>query len=142
MHQPIQSDCNLLTQAGEAFAQWRATRAGRGRIPEKLWDMACRAAHVHGLSKTAQTLKLDYYRLQRRLGGETAPTRRSAEATKDRRQSNATAAFIELPPMSPGGDHSECELEFENGQGTRLSLRWKGSSAPDLALLGQLIHQR
>ncbi len=142
MHQPIPADSDPLRQAANAFTQWRSSRKNRARIPEPLWKMACQATQVHGVSKTAQTLKLDYYRLQRRIQGKTGSPRQPVQAAQDGQPSPAAAAFVELPTMSTGNGRAECELEFQNGQGTRLVVRWKESSAPDLALLAQVVQPR
>ena len=142
MHQPIPPQTDLLHKAAEAFTHWRAAKTGRQRIPEHLWDMACQAARDHGVSKTAQMLKLDYYRLQQRIGNgsrqrldreKATAARRSSRTRRDQRASKPSAAFVELPPITTAANHIECELDFENGQGTRLVLRWKGNSAPDPA---------
>ncbi len=46
------------------FQGWRAQRKPGGRIPQPLWTMAIRLAKVHGVSRTAAVLRLDYYRLK------------------------------------------------------------------------------
>lgn len=140
MHKIASTNASLLEQAAEAFSQWRATRTGRSRIPEHLWDMACQVARTHGVAKTSQTLKLDYYGLQRRVSGPAARSSKSTRSAK-KRAASESPAFVELPPVSTVVQHTECELEFENGRGTKLTLRWQGSSAPDLATLCQLIRQ-
>lgn len=43
------------------FEQWRQTRDGRSRIPEKLWAAAAKAVARYGLHSTARALGLDYY---------------------------------------------------------------------------------
>ncbi|GIW97728.1 MAG: hypothetical protein KatS3mg111_1061 [Pirellulaceae bacterium] len=130
----------LFEQAVEAFRQWRGAKSGRGRIPDELWDLACQVARRHGVSKTAQTLKLDYYTLQRRLDGRGGARGKAADAPKKRRRGGA-GAFVELAPVTNVNPQAECELEFENGGGTKLTLRWKGSTTPDLATLSQLVRE-
>ncbi|RMF37260.1 MAG: hypothetical protein D6753_17925, partial [Planctomycetota bacterium] len=112
-------------QAAEAFRQWRAAKSGRGRIPDELWDLACRVAHTHGVAKTAGALKLDRYALQRRMGGRGGARGKAADTPKKRRRGDEQA-FVELPPVTNISPQAECELEFENRRGTRLTLRWKG----------------
>ncbi|GIW56902.1 MAG: hypothetical protein KatS3mg082_3313 [Nitrospiraceae bacterium] len=130
----------LFEQAAEAFRQWRGAKSGRGRIPDELWDLACQVARRHGVAKTAGALKLDYYTLQRRLDGRGGARGKAVDTPKKRRRGSA-GAFVELAPVTNISPQAECELEFENGRGTKLTLRWKGSTPPDLAALSQLVRQ-
>ena len=104
MHQTISSDPSPLQKAAEAFAQWRSAKKGRGRIPETLWSLACRAAQAHGVSKTAHTLRLDYYRLKRRLEAGDDPASPSA-ASMPRQQPAPKPAFVALAPIRRTGPH-------------------------------------
>ena len=144
MHQPIPSERNNLQEAAHAFARWRKCKpTKRARIPEELWELACHAAKTHGIAKASRELKLDYYRLKRRLDGHspaTAASNTHPAASKPQPPSRTSPAFVELPPLAISGT-TECDLELETGQGTRVVLRWKGSTAPDLAALGQLLAQ-
>ncbi|GIX00935.1 MAG: hypothetical protein KatS3mg111_4267 [Pirellulaceae bacterium] len=130
----------LFERAAEAFRQWRGAKSGRGRIPDELWDLACQVARRHGVAKTAGSLKLDYYTLQRRMDGRGGTRGKAADARKKRHPGGA-GAFVELAPVTNISPQAECELEFENGRGTKLTLRWKGSTPPDLAALSQLVRQ-
>ncbi|GIW83333.1 MAG: hypothetical protein KatS3mg105_5140 [Gemmatales bacterium] len=130
----------LFEQAVEAFRQWRGAKSGRGRIPDELWDLACQVAQRHGVAKTAGSLKLDYYTLQRRMDGRGGARGKAADARKKRRRGGA-GAFVDLAPITNVSPQAECELEFENGRGTKLTLRWKGNMPPDLATLSQLVRQ-
>ena len=47
------------------FERWRATRKGRSRIPDSLWASAALMANTYGISRTAQALRLNYYRLKK-----------------------------------------------------------------------------
>lgn len=94
------------------------------RIPESLWQLAAKLVAVHGLARTATTLKLDYYSLKKHaesVGAEllvaNAPT------------------FVELPaPLAATG---ECVIEFEHVSGARMRVHLKGYNMPDLAALGR-----
>jgi len=139
MHQPIRSETNDLHQASEAFSNWRQHKATKqARIPGELWQLACREAKSHGVSRTSRALKIDYYRFKRHLNGQLDSGRNTRD--RSRRQPESRAAFVELPAAAIAGS-TECELELENGEDTRLMLRWRGSTAPDLSLLGQLLAQ-
>jgi hypothetical protein len=85
-----------------------------------LWQMALSAASRHGVSKTSQTLRLDYYALQRRLAANTAA------------RPSAPAEFIEvsLPRSSHG---PRCQLEIRDSIGAAMRIDLTGLSAKDLA---------
>ncbi|GIW99326.1 MAG: hypothetical protein KatS3mg111_2659 [Pirellulaceae bacterium] len=102
------------------------------------WHVRSRAGTA--VAKTAGALKLDYYTLQRRMDGRGGTRGKAADARKKRHPGGA-GAFVELAPVTNVSPQAECELEFENGRGTKLSLRWKGSMPPDLATLSQLVRQ-
>jgi hypothetical protein len=80
-------------------------------------------AQKHGVSRTSQALRLDYYSLKGRLeAGPRRPVRAEAEGR-----------FIEIPlrPALPGG--STCVLEVEDARGARLRLELQGMGAGELA---------
>jgi len=145
MHQPIPSEHTDLQEATQAFARWRQSKpTKRARIPEDLWELACRTAKTHGIAKTSRELKLDYYRLKRRLDDPSPRTRASKAAANTSknpgRPTTSPPTFVELPPLAIGGT-TECDVELETGHGTRFVLRWKGNTAPDLAAISQLLAQ-
>ena len=74
-----------LVRARERFQAWRRTRKPKSRIPEPLWTLAVELTAAHGLHRTAQALKLDYYSLKKRV-----------EAAEGPREKN-DAPFLELP---------------------------------------------
>ncbi len=49
------------------FDLWRKTRKRCSPIPETLWSSAVELAREHGLHRTAQTLRLNYYSLKKRF---------------------------------------------------------------------------
>ena len=102
---------------------WRRERKLGARIPRPLWDLAVRLAKVHGVSRTASALGLDYYGLQRRTGTVAAPAPPSHPA------------FVELPtPIRVG---KECRLEFDNGAGATLRVQLVGYDAADVEALSR-----
>ena len=105
------------------FQAWRRERQLGERIPQPLWDLAVRLAKVHGVSRTATALGLDYYGLQRRTGAVAAPTQ----------SSNPT--FLELPAPILAG--KECRLEFDNGAGATLRVQLVGYDAADVEALSR-----
>jgi len=93
------------------------------RIPRPLWDLAVRLAKLHGVSRTATALGLDYYGLQRR-------TRTVAASAP-----SSSPAFVELSaPILVG---KECRLEFDNGAGATLRVRLVGYDAADVEALSR-----
>jgi len=55
------------------FERWRRSRTGRQRIPETLWAAAVDLARDYGVHRTAKTLRLDYYRLRKRVTLQNTP---------------------------------------------------------------------
>ena len=111
-----------LQALAQQLKDWRAARNPGQRIPEELWNAAAEVARVEGLNRTATTLKLNYYYLQRRL----------SDHCPSRSQRVPATAFVELPPPSlPGRDESGA-LELVKSSGTRLTLRLPSASPTDL----------
>ena len=112
-----------LTLGRSRFQAWRQERKLGERIPRPLWDLAVRLAKLHGVSRTATALGLDYYALQRR-------TRTVAASAP-----SSSPAFVELPaPILVG---KECRLEFDNGAGATLRVRLVGYDAADVEALSR-----
>jgi hypothetical protein len=97
-----------------------------------LWTAAVKAAHLYGLYRTAQALRVNYYALQKRM-------EEAFSIPPVPREENTTATFIELPPLVPtdtgaGASGScECTLEWENAGGVKLRLHFPGIATADLA---------
>ena len=113
-----------LARGRDRFEAWRQTCQVGTRIPEKLWSLAVSLAAVHGLSRTASALRLDYNLLKKRV------------AAKNSNSSSAAPQFIELtPPLQ--APSKECIVEFEDGSGARIRVHLRGCDAPDLVALGR-----
>lgn len=107
------------------FDLWRKTRKRCSPIPETLWSSAVELAREHGLQRTAQTLRLNYYSLKKRfplISG--APGRAQKEPT-----------FVELFPPPGAAGHSVCTIEMENVQGGKMKIHVQGLGGLDLAVL-------
>jgi len=115
------SATNLNRLQGQLLA-WRRNRSGRSRLPEALWRAATGLARTQGPSLVARTLRLDYYKLRRRLEeGASAPT--------------VAPSFVELKrepicTVSP----NEWSAELADGTGARMSLRVPNDLATVVAL--------
>ena len=117
------------------FEGWRQRRTVGTRIPEPLWEAAASVARVCGVSRTASTLGVDYYSLQKRVQQDAAA---SSPATQDAAQSGPR--FVELPLPSAGS--GECILELEDGGGAKMRVHLKGVAAADLAGLSRSFWSR
>jgi len=115
---------DILSDVRGQFERWRKRRRRGTRIPTALWQAAVAAAGEHGVSKTAQELSLDYYKLKERVKSE--PTPPSASSTG--------RGFLEIPLTSTA---PECVLELEDGQGSRLRVELKGAAPAELETLAR-----
>jgi len=119
-------------KARRDFESWRRRRPWGARIPERLWRSAVDLAGKHGVSKTALTLRLDYYALKKRLESES-----KAKCGQERRG----LGFVEMP-LAGWASTPACVLEILDERGTRLRVEAQGLSPAELeslarALLGQ-----
>ena len=105
------------------FQAWRGERKLGERIPRPLWDLAVRLAKLHGVSRTAAALGLDYYGLQRRTGAVVVPA------------PSSNPAFVEVQAPIVAG--KECRLEFDNGAGATLRVQLVGYDAADVEALSR-----
>jgi hypothetical protein len=109
--------CGILSDVRSQFDRWRRSRKRGTRIPETLWQAAIEAAGECGVSKTAQTLGLDYYALKKRV-----------ESTLEVADSEPAVGreFLEIPLFASA---AECVLEMVDAAGTRLRVELRGSAA-------------
>jgi hypothetical protein len=86
--------------------------------------MAIRLAKVHGVSRTATVLRLDYYRLKDH-----------ADATTATQPQPSGPAFVALTP--PALIAKRCRLELDNGSGATLRVHLVGYDAADIEALSR-----
>lgn len=113
-----------LKQARQQFEHWRKIRPSLSPIPQALWSLAVKNAQEHGVSRTAQTLQLNYATLKDHL----------QEAGGSVRLPQQTSAFVELVPP-PG--LSSCTIELENGQGAKMKIHLARPETVDLVALSR-----
>ena len=101
-----------LVSGRERFESWRQTRKRR-RIPETLWREAVRLARIHGVHRTARVLRLNGQSLRERT--------RSSESAQDSGPA-ASAAFVELQPLTVSRAGYVIELEAANGARMRVEV--------------------
>jgi hypothetical protein len=83
----------------------------------------------YGIHRTARTLRVDYYSLQRRVQEASAAGGSASGA-------GAVRTFIQLASPTPTSA-GECVLELERPGGEKMRVHLKGVPAPDLAALSQ-----
>ena len=108
-----------VAQLQRQFDEYRRTRPRRAKLPESLWDAAADLARQHGVYAVAQSLRLDYMGLKKRLG-----------AVANRRPDKSRPVFVELiaPPPATRG---ECLIEVESLAGSKMRIHLKEAAAPD-----------
>lgn len=116
-----------LARGRQCFEKWRRTHKRRTRLPEPLWALAAKLAREHGLNRTAQTLRLDYHGLKKRIQ---LPLFDEASAAI------APPSFLELRPAGAPLTVA-CTIECENGQGAKIRIHLQGRELPDLAALSR-----
>ena len=111
-----------LDQVQREFERWRSTKhQASDPVPSHLWARAVRAAHAHGVSLTARTLRLNHSALKQRI--DRAQDR---DGVKDPKPT-----FVEFPPALI--QQPEATLELENPSGLRLRLTLTGATPEHLA---------
>jgi hypothetical protein len=112
-----------LERGRRRFQAWRGQRKAGGRIPQALWAMAARLAKVHGVSRTAGALGLDYYGVKKR-----------AEAADGESRSSGPA-FVEVTaPVLVG---KQCQLELDDGAGATMRVQLVGYDAAEVEALAR-----
>ena len=105
-----------IVQLQRQLDQFRSTQPHRTRLSETLWQAAVELARQHGVYPVAQSLRLDYMGLKKRLGEVPGPQKK---ATKP--------AFVELI-ATHSATVSECVIEFESSIGGKMRIQWKASA--------------
>jgi hypothetical protein len=108
------------------FVHWRRTRKVRTRIPEPLWVAAVKVAAKYGIHRTAKVLRVDYYRLKKRVEEDAAGAASVGRG----------AGFVELPVPLPTRS-GECLIEWEDVEGAKMRMHLTGCETPDAAALGR-----
>ena len=124
MSQSIPAVAAELAQAAAAFARWRSSTPVGARIPEALWSRAAELAATHGVAKVAASLRLDYYRLKRRVTGGVEVATPTPPAF--------VAMTLDLPPSGPG-----CVLALGDARGRSLRIEWTRPVASEVAALAR-----
>src|SRR3954447_22069983 len=102
---------------------WRTRRKVGTRIPRTLWAVAVRLAKIHGVSRAATALSLDYYSLKKRAESPVTP-----------RQSDGPA-FVEF--TAPAMVAKRCQVELDNGSGATMRVHLVRYDAADIEALAR-----
>ena len=119
---------DILSDVQSQFARWRQSRKRGARIPEALWRAAVDAARERGVSRAAQALGLDYYRLKKRV--------ESIPEDSESGSAGAGREFLEIPLLASA---PECVLEMKDAQGARLRVELRGAAATHCQTLAQAL---
>jgi hypothetical protein len=116
-----------LAQAKQGFDRWRRSRKRSRQIPDGLWRMATEAASVHGVYATARELRLNATRLKEQL-----------RSLGHDQVSEKTPGFVEFPWLG-ATPVSECILEAEDGDGSKLRIHLKGEAISQAVSLSRML---
>ena len=116
-----------LADAARRFDAWRENRTTR-RIPAELWALAARLGARFGVSRTARSLRVDYYALKKRI---------DAAAPPEESETVSAPAFVEIL-AEPSSAPPECRVVFEVAGGATMRIEARGSSRLDLVELSRL----
>jgi hypothetical protein len=121
---------SMLDRAQRALGRWRREHGGPGRlIPEALWRDAVRAAQVHGVERTARALRVDRYRLARRVN-EAPPE----VVRPERGDGVASEKFVEVA-LSGSCTAGRTVVRLEGRDGERMVVEFGGACSPEIAAL-------
>jgi hypothetical protein len=116
---------------------WRQTRPGTRPMPEELWKQASGFAQKLGICRVSRALRVNYGGLKRRVrasGPARVVSRRSERALSSSRpdfvELSSPSAFAALSEAPAGSD---AVVEVVAPDGTRLTIRVKGATSPNVA---------
>ena len=116
-----------LKQLRQRLDAWRRSQSQRSAIPEPVWEAAATLARTHGVSRVAQTLRLDFYRLRQRSIQAPPPA----------------AGFVEIPwtSLTTPAATGPCTVELSDAHGGKMSVQLAGES-PVLVALAEAFWRR
>jgi hypothetical protein len=117
-----------LKAAQRQFERWRGSHRGRRRIPESLWAVAVKAAGQFGINRTVEALRVDYYRLKKRVAFQAGGPGSQSFGRE------AMEAFVELTPaMAPS--RGRCLVQLEDRAGSKMRIELETLETSDLVAL-------
>ena len=113
-----------LEQLRRRFEEFRNTQPGYSRLPDGLWAAAAELARRYGVNPTARALRLEYKGLRKRVEDQQRP--------KAKRKKAEAPNFLEF--IAPGAKAvTNCTVEVESAQGSKLRLELKAVATTELA---------
>jgi hypothetical protein len=114
------------------FEDWRKTKEGRERIPDRLWASAIRLCKDHNVHRVSTWLRLNHSALRDRV--EAAAARRVP-------RKKSQPAFVELVAQGQSTP-AEYTLELENADGAKIRIELRGAGVGDLAVLARSLWRK
>jgi len=110
------------------FEKWRENRKShREPIPENLWTAAISLCSQYGINQVSRALHLSYMSLKEKIPG-------MKSVSKKRK---ATSPFFVELDCQRSFPASECIIEMENTDGSKMRMSFKGRTDLDLLELGK-----
>ena len=123
-----------IDEVKQKFEEWRKTKKGRERIPERLCDAAVSLSNAYSINQIAREIRLSYSALKNRIiEKEEDPSIKNEDRIIER---VAAPTFIELDFEQPAFV-SECIVEMQDTSGAKMRMCFKGKTDFDLLELGK-----
>lgn len=117
---------------------WRGTQPGTRPMPEELWKEASGFAQNLGVCRVSRALRVNYGGLKRRVLAKAQPALESKRSARtptvvrpDFVELSGLPAFAALSEATAAG--SDTVVEVVAPDGTRLTIRVKGATSPNVA---------
>ena len=104
---------NDLAAASRRIDTWRGSSTTRRRIPEKTWLEAVGLAHVHGVNRVSEAMRLSHERLKKRVDQTQGETKGRARAPR----------FVEVAPIAMTNGPGKMSIDLVDGSGRSMTLR-------------------
>ena len=122
------ADMTGLEALSQKIERWRSQKPRTRAMPQELWEEASEAARHFGVGRVSTALRLGYATLRRRTGTEGL---RDSRGRRERTALPESSEFVELsgfPSVTAMGGGEEAVVEVAAPDGTRLTIRLKGST--------------
>lgn len=120
-----------VSKAIDGFKKWRQAGRPGGRIPDRLWRAAVKAAEAYRPHRTSRLLGLEYSALKKRMSGGALRA-----GGKRRRRARFVEVAASAALLAP-----ECVAVITDPSGTTLRLELRGLDAAQLGALARSFAQ-
>lgn len=120
--EPPEAVSELLSQ----LTIWRKTRTGAREIPESFWSTATQLGREYGVSQVSRHLKLDFYKLKRRVLSK-------EDATDTKGCGFVELRWADVPGTPTHGGGFVTEMEMCRPGEVTVRVRQSGPSGIDMA---------